>query len=410
MPLSPSEMTAVSRRSMIAHLLGFGATAAVGSSAFAASASKAAGTWDFGPVVPVWEPLEVATGDTLLVAAQIAGSSVQAVLDSGSGASMIDVPLAQALGMGDGERRTISGLGGKASARLIRDVDVRLGHQARRLPFAVVADLSALSAAFGRRIEMLLGADMFVGNCIALDFGSRQFAITSTGSFLGGKGWVPVALSQGTKKELFVSVSVAGSSPVPLMIDLGNSAALMLSSTYVSAHSLTKGRATSTAALGGVEGVATVDVFTTPKLSIGGLSVENIPTLGNRSWLPTSTVGNIGLPLIGQFDVVFDVTAGLVWLRSTTARRRLPMLKDRSGLGLSASDHALTVVHVAIGSPTAKAGWVVGERIVTVNGRAVDVNYTHGSLWDWRFGPAGTPVKLGLEGGVTREVRLADYY
>ena len=400
----------VSRRSLIGRLLGFGATAAVDTIGVTAVASGPVGQWDFGHLSPAWQPLEVATGDTLLVKASIAGSSVEAVLDSGSGASIIDVSLARFLGMEDGERRMISGLGGKAPVRLIRDIDVQFGLRTRRLPFAVIADLGALSAAFGRRIDMLLGADMFVSNCIALDFGRRQFALLPTGSFRGGSKWTPIALGRGAKQELYVSASIAGLNPVPLMIDLGSSAALMISSDYIEAHRLTRGRPISTAALGGVEGVATVDVFTMPKLDLGGLLAENIPTLGNRNWLSTSTIGNIGLPLIGQFDAIFDVTAGVVWLRPPASRRPLPMLKDRSGLGLSASDHALTIVHVAVGSPAAEAGWGMGEHILTVNGHPVDADYTHGSLWNWRFGPAGTVVELGIEGGKSRKLRLADYY
>ncbi|MES3151657.1 aspartyl protease family protein [Sphingomonas faeni] len=395
---------------MMAHLVGFGAAAAVSKGALAAVTPKPVGKWDFGPLVLDWKPLEVATGDTLLVDAQVGGSPVKAVLDSGSGASIIDLSLAQALGIENGERRTISGLGGKAPVRLIHDVDVQLGDRTRRLPFAVVADLSTLSAAFGRRINMLLGADMFVENCIALDFGRRQFAFAPTGSFLGGGEWTAIALGRGAKQELYVSASIAGSRPVPVMIDLGSSAALMLSSSYVDTLGLTKERATSTAALGGVEGIATVDVFTTPTLSLGGLSAQDIPTLGNRNWLPTSTVGNIGLPLIGQFDAIFDVTAGFVWLRPPAARRPLAMLKDRSGLGLATSATALTVVHVAANSPAKKGGWAIGERIVRVNGHGINADYTHGDLWRWRFGPTGTLITLETTVGEHRTLRLADYY
>eukprot|EP01037_Dinobryon_pediforme_P024737 gene24737-26631_t len=228
----------VSRRSLIGRLLGFGVSAAVGTPGLATIAPHLVGQWNFGPLSPDWQPLEVATGDTLLVKARVAGSPVEAVLDSGSGASIIDVSLARTLGMADGERRTISGLGGKAAVRLIHDVEVQLGHRTRRLQFAVVADLGALSAAFGRRINMLLGADMFVGNCMALDFGNRQFALMPTASFPGGADWTPVALGHGAKQELYVSAAIAGSSAVPLMIDLGSSAALMLSSAYVDAHGL----------------------------------------------------------------------------------------------------------------------------------------------------------------------------
>nr|WP_255326037.1 PDZ domain-containing protein [Sphingobium sp. 15-1] len=170
------------------------------------------------------------------------------------------------------------------------------------------------------------------------------------------------------------------------------------------------GKLVSTAAIGGVDGVRINDAFTIQNINIEGLGVSNVPTLGMRAWLSTSTVGNVGLPLIAQFDVVFDVTAGFVWLRPLGPRRRLPMLKDRSGLGLAASPTALTVVHVAANSPAEKAGWAVGDRIVAVNGHSIDANYTRGELWQVRSRPAGTLVKLTMASGDVRELRLADYY
>ncbi len=96
--------------------------------------------------------------------------------------------------------------------------------------------------------------------------------------------------------------------------------------------------------------------------------------------------------------------------RKDKRRPGLPMLKDRSGLGLAASPTALTVVHVAANSPAEKAGWAVGDRIVAVNGHSIDANYTRGELWQVRSRPAGTLVKLTMASGDVRELRLADYY
>lgn len=354
--------------------------------------------------------MEIATGDNLLVSAQIAGLSVQAVLDSGCGASIIDAALAARLELGAGEKRTISGLSGKAPVRLVRDVVLGIGDDTRRLPFAVVADLSAMSAAFGRPIDLLLGADVFEDRCIALNFANRRLAVAASGSFRVRRGWSAVAIGRGDKRELFVLASVAGAPPAPLMLDLGSSAALMLSSAYIAAHSLAIGKPVSTAALGGVEGIRTVDLLTIPKVAIASSIVANVPTVGMRNWLSTSTIGNIGLPFLAQFDAVVDVTAGLLWLRPLEPRRRLPMLKDRSGLGLAASPTGLTVVHVAAKSPAERSGWAIGDRIVAINGHPADATYTQGKQWQWRYGPAGMIVRLGMAGGGTRELRLADYY
>ncbi|MBM3928336.1 MAG: hypothetical protein FJ335_07750, partial [Sphingomonadales bacterium] len=99
--------------------------------------------------------MEVGTGDTLLVSAQVGGLPVRAVLDSGSGASIMSTALAAKLGLNNGERRMISGLSAKAPVLLVRDIDVQLARETRRLPFAIVGDLGAVSAAFGRPIDIL---------------------------------------------------------------------------------------------------------------------------------------------------------------------------------------------------------------------------------------------------------------
>lgn len=396
------------RRAVLARLLTSGAIFAVGSPAFVAAIGRPTSMWNFAANTLEWHRLEIATGNTLLVPARVAGTAVRAILHSGSGASIISAPFAAKLGMSSDEPRTVSGLSGKALVQLVRNVDVTLGREVRRLSFALVGDLSGLSVAFGRTIDMLIGEDMLVGSCLALDFENGRFALAKTGSFVASSDWTRVPLSHGAKKELYIHASIEGSDPVHLMFDMGSSAALMLSSAYIDAHRVTSGKATSTGALGGVEGANLVRTFTTGSLKIGVVGATAIPTLEVDNWLSVSTVGNIGLPLIAQFDVVLDVTAGFLWLRPIR-RPRIPMLKNRSGLGLSVSADALTVVHVGLGSPAAAGGWAVEDRITAVNNHRVDRDYTHGSLWQWRYGPVGILVKLTMATGDTRDLRLADF-
>ena len=215
-------------------------------------------SWGGFATPPVWRPIEVATGDTLIVPAKVSGVAIDAVLDSGSGASIISKPLAAKLGLTNLEPRRINGLGGKAPVGLVRNVAVMLDTHATVLPSAVVADLGAVSAAFGRPIDMILGSDVLAGGCLALDFTTRRFAFEKTASFVGGPEWTVLPLGHGAKRELFVLASIAGLDPVPLMLDFGSSSALMLSSAYIEAHSVLVGKTVSTAALGWVEGLQIV--------------------------------------------------------------------------------------------------------------------------------------------------------
>jgi len=366
--------------------------------------------WSFDPGTDDWSRFHVARGDTCLIPVYVGGANTEAILDSGSGATLIDSSFAQSIGLERGEARTMRGLSGAAQVSLIHDFVVRLGGADLRLPFVVVSDLRTVSAAFGRPINLLIGADVFRTSAFALDFQSKQFALRSSGNFTGGPEWRRLPLSHGERQVLMTSASIAGRPTQPLMVDLGNSNPMLLSSAYVAEQHLTKGRSVSSAALGGVDGVTQVSVFTVDELELAGFKIRDVPTLGLPTWQVSPAIGNIGLPILAQFDVVFDVPAGELWLREPKADRRLPLLKERSGLGFAAEPDRLRVVHISRGSPAAEGGWKIGDEIVAINGAAVDPAYTTGDQWRWRYRPPGTKVALTRSDGSVRALELADYF
>ena len=404
-----SDVSTVQRRSILAGLLsGSGLAMAATPSRLLAMMARRGGLWSGLPSDADWDSFEMATGDTLVVRADVGGISVTAVLDSGSAASIISASLARRLGLDGAEKRTIRGLGGRASAGIVRDLDVVIGKQARYRALAYTADLDTASAAFGRQIDLILGQDVLAGRCLALDFANARYALAER--FAGGPDWASAPMGHGSNRELLDYASIGGLDPVPLVVDLGSSTALILSRDYTDRHGLLDGKPRSTAILGGVDGKRLATSFMVDRTEVAGLRVDVIPALAVDDWLSGSTVGNIGLPLFAQFDVVLDFTIGRLWLHALAASRRPAMLEDHSGLGLATSTNALVVVHVAAGSPAARDGWVIGDRIVAVDGRPVDVTYTRGALWRWRFGAAGRRVKLTVDGGAVREIQLVDYY
>lgn len=366
------------------------------------------GLWSGLPPDAAWNSFEMATGDTLLVRAHVKGIATAAILDSGSAASIISASLAAKLGLESAEQRTVRGLSGRAPARIVRGLDVEIDGQSRRLAMAYIVDLDSASAALGRPIDLVLGEDVFADRYLVLDFANNRYALAE--GFAGGPGWAFAPMGHGSNRELLVYASIAGLDPAPLMVDLGSNTALMLSRDYADRHGLLEGKPHSTTVLGGVEGERLATSFMADRAQLGGLEVDAIPALAVNDWLSGSTVGNIGLPLLAQFDVVLDFKVGRLWLHMLPVGRRPAMLKDHSGLSLMASAHALTVVHVALGSPAARSGWAIGDRIVAIDGKPADMTYTTGTLWQWRFGPVGRRVKLTIDGGGVREIQLADYY
>jgi len=231
-----------------------------------------------------------------------------------------------------------------------------------------------------------------------------------TGSFAGGNGWSVLPLKLGTAHELLVSASLDGLPPAPMILDMGSGIALMISSAFVGDHHLLDHRKVSTVAIGGMEGMHVAKAAMMDSVVLAGLPVAAVPSAVVENWLSTSAVGNIGLPLIAQFDVVIDITASRLWLRKPERSRHNLLLKDRTGLGVATRPSGLTVVHVASGSPAERDGWKAGEQIVAIDGEPVGPGYTRSRLWRWRYRPAGAAVSLTLVDGSVRRIRLAEYY
>jgi hypothetical protein len=401
----------IRRRDAVVFIGAAGAYFAVGSAAGGgALAELTTSSWAGSAEEFGWQMFELATGDTLVTPALIEGHAVNAVLDTGSAMSMVSTQLAKKLNLTGANEQIIRGNSGRASVTMVHGVAITLDGAQRTVPSAMIVDLTAVSAGFGRAIDLIVGLDMLVGRSLALDFSLNRLAFQPTGAFRGGDDWRALPLSIGANRELLVHGAIAGEPSVPLILDLGNATALTLSREFVDKHQLFANKRSSSAAVGGVEGIHVASAFTLAHADLGGLHVTDLPTLAVTEWLSTSAVGNIGLPLLSQFDLVIDVSAKTVWIRAPQQSHKELMLKDRSGLGVAAAASELTVVHVAVGSPAAKAGWKAGDRIIGVDGYSIDGAYTRGTVWRWRFGQAGNVIRLTMADLSRRVIVLADYY
>ncbi|WP_299110065.1 aspartyl protease family protein [uncultured Bradyrhizobium sp.] len=365
--------------------------------------------WSGYASAPRWTSFELATDDTIIVRAQAGELDVDAVLDSGSAVSVLSSALASRLAINGTDAR-VRATSGRTVVKIARNVQLALDGQPRSLPMVIISDLSTVSAAFGRPIDLVLGLDMLADRVLALDFAESRLALAPSGSFTGGNGWAVLQLSLGTARELLVSAGVDGRPAAQMILDLGSGNALMMSSAFVDDDHLLENRKVSTVAIGDMEGMHVAKAAMMDSVVLAGLPVAAVPSAVVENWLSTSAVGNIGLPLIAQFDVVIDITASRLWLRKPERSRHNLLLKDRTGLGVATRPSGLTVVHVASGSPAERDGWKAGEQIVAIDGEPVGPGYTRSRLWRWRYRPAGAAVSLTLVDGSVRRIRLAEYY
>ena len=402
-------MTILARRTLLKRLLNGLFTTAQAPAAFGFGAASGAASWDEEFDGLKWLPFDLVTDDTIVIPVEVAGGRAAAMLDSGARLTVLSTLFAKRHGIVATRSRSVRGLAGVTQIGLVDGARVAIADVPLRARELAIADLSEVSAAFGRSVDIVLGRDAFDNHALAFDFVRRRLAIVDSGGLTPLYGWTPLSLSSGNYGELLVETAIEDAAPLPLLLDLGSSTPLMMSHELAGRIGLLTGRKLSTAALSGIDGVSIADVFVTRKLRISGLECRELPSVALANWHLTPAGGAIGLPILAQFDLILDVGNRNGWIRAPKGRTA-PFLKDRSGLGVAATKDGLTTRHVADGSPAAREGWQTGERIVAVNGQRADEHYILSGLWRWRFRSAGTAVSLTLTGGTQRTLVLQDYY
>jgi hypothetical protein len=145
------------------------------------------------------------------------------LLDSGAGASVLDLGTARRLRLEIGAPQTVQGTCGTATAHRVEGFAARAA--GITVPSSLLAmDLSGLSRTSARRIDGLLGVDFFRGRIVRIDF-SRQRILLLQREELEEAGCEILPLKM-RNETLCTSASVAGNVPEWLRLDTGCGSAL----------------------------------------------------------------------------------------------------------------------------------------------------------------------------------------
>lgn len=161
-------------------------------------------------------PFEFRNG-LIWVKLQTAGHSLNCVLDSGAGSSVLNLETARQLGVKFGEAQTVQ-------AVQARTVAYRVEHFAASFcgipltgnPLAV--DLSAASRSCGRRIDGLIGQDFFRNHIVQIDYKARHVRVLEHAGPACCSACLPLEFRN---DAMCVPVSVEGSKPLWTRLDTG---------------------------------------------------------------------------------------------------------------------------------------------------------------------------------------------
>jgi hypothetical protein len=369
--------------------------------------------WSFaaGSHATGWIDFEFFNEDQIYIPAEVNGNAVKLILDSGAGISVIDSGFAKRIGLHANGRLPVTGVGGQATMQIASQLQIKLAGLTLGRLRAGVIDLS--QAQIGHPMPFILGKEVFNELIVDIDFSQHRIAFRDPEGFSKPRGAVRVALGRHNNWRS-IPVSIEGRTAVPFDFDLGNNGPLIVYPAYRDEVHLLGNRPQSLALSAGVGGLIKSKIATLKSISIGGITVSDVPTefpdAADNAVNSDQTAGNIGLPVFSRFRLLTDYPRDVLWLISDARHLGDPFVKNRSGLAAQPASDRLKVLMVAPGSPGEHAGIKEGAEILAVNGKRIEAGYSGSRLSKWAHQPPGTLVKLTLADGSVRQLTLQDYY
>lgn len=348
-------------------------------------------------------------GSRIYIPATVNGQATHVLLDSGAETTVLDKAWAEQMGIKPSASVIAVGTGGREEAELASGVTVRIGALELKNITVALIDLGPIEKMIGRPIPVILGKEVFNELVVDLDFEGKTIAFHDPAVFQAPVGAIetPVISAGGIRS---VPVSVEGGPPVQFDFDIGNGGPLIVYSAYWKAHGLLDdGRGKSKTLSGAIGGLREQQVATVRKLTFGGATFTDIPTVftddRGESAESNRTLGNIGLPILSRFRMYADFSHDRLFLQPTAAVAN-PFPRDLTGLRMQPGAEKATVLLVAPGSPAGAAGIKAGEVIIAIDG----VPLKEAGLGALRAKPAGAKLTITTEAGKTYELTLKAYF
>jgi hypothetical protein len=255
--------------------------------------------------------LSLTRGSRLMIQAAVNGHDVEAILDSAAEMTLIDREFAKKLNLKS--TSSVQGRGsGKASFEAGMVEGVQLDALGISLPNQTVAivDLEDVGKRLlGRRVDVILGREIFDAARLLIDIDGHRIAVVSRNREPAG-----VRLQLITEHGVeTVPVRVEGAEPVRATFDLGNGTGVLVSSDLARrGQLLTDGRSVKSADGGGLGGVTMRQTFKLKSLELAGQVFTNVTAAIDAQ--PSASDVNIGVNILRHFVITTDFANHAVWL------------------------------------------------------------------------------------------------
>jgi predicted aspartyl protease len=244
----------------------------------------------------------------------IGAKKYEFLLDTGAQSVLLDSRVARDAGLtelGALEVRGVSRTGGLHVLNLPR-LDIGSAH----LDDLVAGSIDLRGSLGGAaRLDGILGMPFFASALVEIDFAHHLMRFGVPGSFVPRGQRVPLDIDRGLVEAVF---RLDGTIEAPFIVDTGNSGELLLYGPFIAEHPGIVPFSHARVANYGIGGAAPTYRSALDELQLGDVSlyhqVADVVTSEKGAFADRVDAGNVGLGILRNFIVTFDVANGALYL------------------------------------------------------------------------------------------------
>jgi predicted aspartyl protease len=274
-----------------------------------------------GTAVFAVDPVRPATGgfelekNVIVVKASIDGSRpLEMALDSGTVRTTLDETVARGLGLDLSRKALSSGANGTQEISVIPDRTLQINGVEVKEPLVISYPLDFLAKALGRRVDGIIGIELFRKHIVVIDYAARKLEICPPESYAASGKGVAVALTYDRSLPLvsgFVKPFGREAIPMKFQVDTGGSGVSVdLYKAFVEKHDLESGmRDVRDGSAVVFTGKTAAKEGRVESVQIGSIVVNEPQVRLHRFQYgdPAIFSGNLGSGFLKQFRLTFDL-------------------------------------------------------------------------------------------------------
>jgi predicted aspartyl protease len=316
------------------------------------------------------------------------------LVDTGSNCTIIDSAFARRLGLKPSGTALVERNYSTEEHAMATADNVRIGAKSWSSVPLVVLDLTVLSKMGAATILGVLGTDLLAKMRMRVSYSSGNGEVVDDIE----QGGLPVALQKGGSRY-FVPV-IVGTSRLEMLLDTGTNLTA-LSSTAWQSLPFSSGANQTIEGIQSSGGPARTLLACIASLQVGDTPLHNLPirvisSLTSGSFADPTFAGILGGDVLEHFELTLDLGHSVIYLKRDAGFRADPYEFVTIGIQFFKSGDFFSVVAVWKDSPAEAVGVLVGDRILSINGRssaALGVEEFAKKL----HGAAGTPIEMEVE-------------